>query len=102
MTSNGALFFLRSDGSVMQEAGLEIEMVDVVERKYTGSWFCMQDTGLPSDQTSVVETQCGGRQGCIFGGIIFYQNVIDDQGVMQRRGPSCKSSTGLVLEVVCD
>ena len=31
-----------------------------------------------------------------------YQNVIVDQGVMQRRGPSWKSSTGRVLEVVCD
>ena len=55
----------------MQEAGLEIELVDVVERVYFGSWFCMQESGLPSDQTSVVQTQCGGRQGCAFGGIIF-------------------------------
>ena len=31
----------------------------------------MQESGLPSDQTSVVETQCGGHQGCTFGGIIF-------------------------------
>ena len=31
-----------------------------------------------------------------------FQNVIDDQGVMQRRGPSWKSSTGRVLEIVCD
>ena len=31
-----------------------------------------------------------------------YQNVIDDQGAMQRRSPSWKSSLGHVLEVVCD
>ena len=31
-----------------------------------------------------------------------YQNVSDDQGVMQRRGPSRKLSRGRVLEVVCD
>ena len=31
-----------------------------------------------------------------------YQNVIGDQGVMQRRGPSWKSSLGHVLEVVYD
>ena len=42
------LDFLCSDGSVMQEAGLEIELVDIV--------------GLPSDQTSVVEKQCGGAK----------------------------------------
>ena len=34
------LDFLRSDGSVMQEAGLEIELVDVVERMYTGKVAC--------------------------------------------------------------
>ena len=49
---------------------MEIELVDIVERMCTGSWFCMQESGLPSDQTSV-ETQCGGRQGCTFGGTIF-------------------------------
>ena len=54
-----------------QEASLEIELIDIVERIYIGSWFCMQESGLPSDQTSVVETKCGGRQGCTFGGIIF-------------------------------
>ena len=64
------LDYLRCGGSVMQEAGLEIELVDLVERLYTGSWFCMRENGFPSDQTSVVETQCGGRQGCTFGGII--------------------------------
>ena len=31
------LDFLRSDGSVMQEAGLEIELVGIVERKNAGS-----------------------------------------------------------------
>ena len=35
------LDFLSSDGSIMQEAGLEIELVELVERIYTGSWFCM-------------------------------------------------------------
>ena len=65
------LDFLRNDGSIMQGAGLEIELVDLVERIYTRSWFCMRESDLPSDQTSVVETQCGGRQGCTFGGIIF-------------------------------
>ena len=54
------LDFLRSDGSVMQEAGLEIELVDILERMYIGSWVFMQESGFPSDQTSVVETQCGG------------------------------------------
>ena len=54
----------------MQEVGLEIELVDIVERMNTGSWFCMQESGFPSDQTSVVETQYGGRRGT-FGGIIF-------------------------------
>ena len=33
-----------------------------------------------------------GRSGC----------VIDDHGVVQRRGPSWKSSLGHVLEVACD
>ena len=65
------LDFLRSDGSVMQEAGLEIELVDVVERMYTGCSCCMPESDLPSDQTSVVETQCEGRQGCTFGCVIF-------------------------------
>ena len=63
------LDFLCSDGSVMQETGLEIEPVDLAERIYIGSWFCMRETGLPSDQTP--ETQCGGAQGCSFGGICF-------------------------------
>ena len=31
-----------------------------------------------------------------------YHNVVDDQSLMQRRGPFWKSSTGRVLEVVCD
>ena len=31
----------------------------------------MLEGDLLSDQTSVVETRCGGRQGCTFGGIIF-------------------------------
>ena len=31
-----------------------------------------------------------------------YQNVIDDQGVMQRNGPFWRSSTGRVLKVVSD
>ena len=55
------LDYLRSDGSVMQESGLDIQLVDIVERIHARSWFCMQESGLPSDQTSVVETQCGGR-----------------------------------------
>ena len=50
---------------------MEIELSDLVERKYTGSWFCMEEGGLPSDQRSVVETRRGGPQGRTCGGIIF-------------------------------
>ena len=34
MSSNGALDYLRCDGSVIHEAGLELELVDLVERIY--------------------------------------------------------------------
>ena len=53
---------LRS-GSVLQ-AGMEVELVDLVECRCTGTWFCVQEGGLPSHQTLVVESRCGGRQGC--------------------------------------
>ena len=39
--------------------------------------------------------QCRGK-GALDARDSLYQNVIDDQGVMQRRGPFWKSSTGRV------
>ena len=65
--ANDKGFFVQFDDGPNQiwfeVAGLEI--------KLQVAGFCTQEGGLPSDQTSVVETRFGGCQDCTFAGNIF-------------------------------
>ena len=45
--------------------------------------------------------QCRGK-GAVAARDSLYQDVLDDHGVMQRRGSSWTSPPGHVLEVACD
>ena len=53
------------DGSILQQLGIDHAASSAVRSLHTAAWF-----QLPGDET-VLETQCGGRQGCKLGAVLF-------------------------------
>ena len=56
---------IERDGSIFQQLGIDHAASAAARSLHTAAWF-----QLPGDET-VLETQCGGRQGCKLGAVLF-------------------------------
>ena len=52
-------------GSMLERAGAEEHLLDLLRSLHSGSWFAVQGC------EDVLRVEKGGRQGCKFGGVIF-------------------------------